>query len=85
MGVTDANFLGHFISPAGLRPNAERMSASIHMSMPTDLKQVRAMVGGINYHRKYLPDLSKRLSPINSFLRKGIRFAFPPAMGKLVR
>ena len=56
LGATDANVLGNFISQAGLRPNAERVSASIHMSMPTDLKQVRALMGGINYYHKYLPD-----------------------------
>ena len=49
LGATDANFLGHSISPAGLRPNAEKVSALINMPMPTDVKQVRALMGGINY------------------------------------
>ena len=70
LGATDANLLGHSISPAGLRPNAEKVSALINMPMPTDVKQVRALMGGINYYRKILPDLSKRLRPINSLLRK---------------
>ena len=35
LGATDANFLGHSISPAGLRPNAEKVSALINMPMPT--------------------------------------------------
>ena len=29
LGATDANFLGHSISPAGLRPNVEEVSALI--------------------------------------------------------
>ena len=41
-------------------------------------------MGGINYYRKKLPDLSKRLRPINSLLRKGVKFAFSPAIKKLV-
>ena len=85
MGATDANFLGHSISPAGLRPNAKKVSALINMPIPTDVKQVRALIGGINYYRKFLPDLSKRLRPINSILRKGVEFAFTPVMEKLVR
>ena len=52
--------------------------------MPTDVKQVRALMGGINYYSICLPDLSKRLRPINSLLRKGIKLAFTPAMEKLV-
>ena len=53
--------------------------------MPTDVKQVRTLMGGINYYRNFLPDLSKRLRPINSLLRKGVKFVFTPAMEKLVR
>ena len=37
LGATDANFLGHSISPTGLRPNAENVSALINMPMPTDV------------------------------------------------
>ena len=53
--------------------------------MSSNVKQVRALRGGINYYRKVLPDLSKRHRPINSLLRKGVKFAFTPAMEKLVR
>ena len=84
MGATDAIFLGHSISPAGLRPNAEKASALINMPMPTDVKQVRALMGGIKYYLNFLPDLSKRLHPFNSLFRKGVKFAFTPAMEKLV-
>ena len=85
LGATDANFLGHSISPAGLRPNAEKVSALVNMSMPTDVKQVRALMKGINYNRNFFPDLSKRLRPINSLLREEVNFLFTPAMEKLVR
>ena len=45
------------ISPAGLRKNAENVSALIiSMPMPTDATQVRALMGGDTYFRKYLPD-----------------------------
>ena len=42
-------------------------------------------MGGVNYYRKFLLDLSKRLRPINALLRKGLKFAFTPAVEKLVR
>ena len=34
LGVTDADFLGHSDSPAGLRPNKEKVSTLINMPMP---------------------------------------------------
>ena len=85
LGATDANFLGHSISPADLRQNAEDVSALINISMTTDVKQVHALMCGVNYHGIFLPDLSKRLRPINSLLWRGVAFAFTSAIEKLVR
>ena len=85
LGAIDANFLGHSVSPAGLRPNAENVSVLIIMPMPTDVKQVRALMVSINYLSDFLPDLSKRLRPINSLFRKGVKFAFTPDMEILMQ
>ena len=54
------------------------------MPMPGDLKQVRALLGGVGYYRRVLRDLSKRIRPITSLLRKGIKFEFTPAMKVIV-
>ena len=51
LDATDANVLDHSIAPAGLRPNVGKVSALTNMPMPTDVKQVRALMGGVNYHR----------------------------------
>ena len=76
LGATDADFLGHSISPAGVRPNADKIYALIKKPMPRDLKQVRALLGGVGYYRKFLRDLSKRIHSVTSLLRKGIKFEF---------
>ena len=52
--------------------------------MPRDLKQVRALLSS-GYYRKSLRDLSKRIRPITSLLRKGVKFEFTPAMEVIVR
>ena len=53
--------------------------------MPRDLKQVRALLGGVGFYRKFLRDLFKRIRPITSFLRKGVTFEFTPTMEVIVR
>ena len=85
LGATDANVLGHSISPEGLRSNAEKVSAWTNMPMPTSAKQVRAIMVGVNYYCNFLHDLLKRLRPITALRRKGVKFAFTPAMEMLVR
>ena len=81
-GAIDENFPGRSISPVGLPPNVEKVSALVNMPMPTDVKQARALMGGINYYRNFSPDLSKRLHPINSLLCKGIPFCSRPLWKK---
>ena len=57
------------------------------MTIPRDLKQtqVRALLGGVEYYRKFLCVLSKRIRPITSRLKKGVKFEFTPAMEVIVR
>ena len=57
--TTDADFLGHSISPAGVRPNAEKVSALSFMPMLRDLKQLRPLLDDLSYYRKFLRDMSK--------------------------
>ena len=71
--------------PQRVYAETQKMSALVKMPMPKDVKQVRALMGGINYYRKFLPELSKKLRPIKSLLYKGVKFLLTPAMKKLVR
>ena len=85
LGVaTDADFLSHYISPAGVRPNAGKVSALIKMIMPRDLKQVRTLMGGVGYYRKSLRDLPGRTRPITFLLRKEVQFDFTPTIEVIV-
>lgn len=59
MVATDANFKSHSVSRAGLRPNKITVSALTTMARPKDAKQVRALMGGINYCRKQCSRLDK--------------------------
>ena len=53
--------------------------------MPRDVKQARALLGDVRYYRKLPRDLSKRIRPMNSLLRKRVKFEFTPAMEVIVR
>ena len=71
IGATDADFLPHSISPAGVRPIAEKVSALTLMPMPRDLKQLRSLLGGLSYYRKFLLDTSKRIRPTTTLSQEG--------------
>ena len=79
IGATDADFLGHTISPAGIRPSASKVAALTKVPMPLDLKQLRPLLGGLYYY------MTKRVRPITSLLKQGVEFVFTPAMEAIAR
>ena len=85
IGATTADFLGHTITAGGFSPNSDKVAALVKMPMPKNKKQVRSLLGGINYYGKFLPNLSRRLRPINALLKQGAAFDFTSAMETTVR
>ena len=74
------DFLGHVISADGVRPNDDRVAPLTRMPMPTDIKQLRSLLGGLSYYRKFLPNMAHHIRPITALLKKGAAFDFTSAM-----
>ena len=85
IGAARVDFLGHLIYEDGLRPNDDRVAALSRMPMPSDIKQLRSLLGGLSYYRKFLPDMARRIRPITALLKKGAKFDFTPDMEDTVR
>ena len=85
IGATRVDFLGHVISADGVRPNDDRVAALTRMPMPTDIKQLRSLLGGLSYYRKFLPNMARRIRPITALIKKGVAFDFTSIMEDTVR
>ncbi|CAB1107686.1 unnamed protein product [Ectocarpus sp. CCAP 1310/34] len=79
------HFLGHTTSPDGVRPNGAKVSALTKMPMPKDVKQLRSLLGGLSYYRKFLSNMAKRIRPLRTLLKKQEKFIFTPSMQQAVR
>ena len=79
------DFLGHVILADGVRPNDARVAALARMPMPTDIKQLRSLLGGLRYYRKFLPNMAYHIRPVTALLKKGAAFEFASAMEDTVR
>ncbi|CAB1115342.1 unnamed protein product [Ectocarpus sp. CCAP 1310/34] len=84
-GATHAIFLGHTISPAGVSPDGVKVRALTHMPPPTNVKQLRSLLGGLSYYRKFLKNLATKVRPLNSLLKQGVPFKYTPGMVKVVK
>ena len=78
-------FLGHIISKEGVRLNDDRVATLTRMPMPTDIKQLRSLLGGLSYYRKFLPNMARLIHPITARLKKGAAFVFTSTMEDTVR
>ena len=55
------------------------------MPMPTDIKQLRSLLGGLSYYRKFLPNMAYHIRPVTAVLKKRAAFEFTSAMEDTVR
>ena len=85
IGAARLDFLGHIISKDGVRPNDDRVAALTRMPMPTDIKQLRSLLGGLSYYYKFLPNMARLIRPSTALLKKGVAFDLTSAMEDTVR
>ena len=85
IGAARVDFFGHVISADGVRPNDDRFAALTRMPMPTDIKQLRSLLGGLSHYRKFLPNMAYHIRPVTALLKKGAAFELTSAMEDTVR
>ena len=85
IGAQEISFLGHTISPRGVKLDVKKVDALGKLPMPNNVSKLRALLGGLSYYRKFLPNLSRRLQPITRLLKKDVPFSFNAEMEAVVR
>jgi hypothetical protein len=68
------SFLGHIISPAGVRIDPERTRAIRDFPPPKDAKGISRFVGMVNFYHKFIPHFADIAAPLNALRKKGAKF-----------
>ena len=58
----EVQYLGHKITKHGIEPTEEKVE--VQSPHPTNVSELKAFTGLINYYGKFLPNLSTILNPI---------------------
>ncbi len=66
----EAEFLGHKVDTSGLHPLPHKVRVIQKAPAPTNVTELRAYLGLLNYHDRFLPNLSMLLSPLHELLRR---------------
>jgi transposase InsO family protein len=72
--VTRIRYLGHIISDKGLEKDPEKVKALIEAPEPTNVDELRSLLGLINYYSNFIPQAAKVLYPLNNLLKKNSEF-----------
>lgn len=55
------------------------------MLIPTNLKELRSLLGDLSYYQKCLPKMARGIHPVTTLLKTGLTFDFTPDMETIVR
>jgi hypothetical protein len=67
--VKKLDFLGHEVSAAGSRPLQDNVAAVLNFPQLQTVKQLQALLGLINFYRRFIPAAAPVLKPLTDCLR----------------
>ena len=69
--MREVQYLGWIISADGLKPVPKKVAAVVGMRDPTNVTELRSLLGSVNYYQRLIPNLSAVLAPLYALLKKG--------------
>ena len=67
----EIQFLGHTIGKGLIKPISENIGKILSIQVPKTKKQVRGIIGLVNFYAKFVPNIADLLSPLHELTGKG--------------
>lgn len=74
--------LGNLVDAQGLHPLKDKVQALTEAPCPTNVTELKAYLGLLNYYNKFLPNLSSILAPLHMLLRKDTKWTWGESQTK---
>ena len=66
--TSEITFLGHRITPEGITPVPDKVTAIQDFVLPTTCQQLRRFTGMVNFYHRFIPHAAETLAPLNGLL-----------------
>uniref|UniRef100_A0AAG5D8F6 RNA-directed DNA polymerase n=1 Tax=Anopheles atroparvus TaxID=41427 RepID=A0AAG5D8F6_ANOAO len=66
----ETEFLGHTITPEGIKPNPDKIAKILDWRLPTTQKEIKQFLGLTGYYRRFIRDYAKLTKPLSKCLKK---------------
>lgn len=63
-------FLGHVVTPEGIKPNPKKIKTILNFPIPRNPKEIKSFLGLIGYYRKFIKNFAKLTKPLTNCLKK---------------
>lgn len=71
VGHKEIIFLGHSVGGGFQKPDPKKIKNMLNLKPPHTKKQVRSLLGVLNYYRKFIPNFSSLSTPITDLTKSG--------------
>lgn len=66
-------YLGHIVTPDGVKPNPDKILVIKKYPIPTNTKQIKGFLGLLGYYRRFINNFAKITKPLTKCLKKGAK------------
>ena len=66
----EIEYLGHTLTPEGVKPNSKKVKAVKDFSVPKNVKEVKSFLGLANFYRYHISDMGVISRPLTALTRK---------------
>jgi hypothetical protein len=69
----EVEFLGHIVTPEGIKPNPKKIEAIQRFPIPKTAKDIKSFLGLLGYYRRFIKNFARITKPFTTCLKKGAK------------